>query len=261
VSLYLFEHDWEQERHRLDLLEQIFDPVTIDHLGRLPLESGGRVLEVGGGAGSITRWLCNRVGPEGLVVSTDLDTDFLEQLRETNLEVRRHDIVNDELEEGAFDLIHSRLVLDHLPDRDDVVKRMAAALRPGGWLIQEVFDWGSAAPAPGCPAGDLMVRAVEVMRKVFHAAGATDHYGRRLPLVLRAAGLAEVGAEGRVLVALGGTPVATWWQLSLARLRGPGLATGLMSAAELDELLFRHDDVDFCFLLPTLVTAWGRRPG
>jgi len=37
VSDYLFEHSWEQERRRLDLLEQVFDPGTEQHLGRVPL--------------------------------------------------------------------------------------------------------------------------------------------------------------------------------------------------------------------------------
>ena len=82
-----------------------------------------------------------------------------EQLTEKNLEVRRHDIVADELEEDAFDLVHSRLVLDHLPEREQVVQPMAAALRPGGWLVLESFDWSSlrrpppaAAPATWRPA-------------------------------------------------------------------------------------------------------------
>ncbi|MGH8990621.1 MAG: class I SAM-dependent methyltransferase, partial [Acidimicrobiia bacterium] len=132
MSNYLFEHSWDEERRRLALLEQVFDPGTEEHLGRIPLPLGAQCLEVGAGAGSIARWLCDRVGPDGRVVATDLDTGFLEQLTEKNLEVRRHDIVSDGLEEEAFDLIHSRLVLDHLPALQAVVKRMAAALRPGG---------------------------------------------------------------------------------------------------------------------------------
>ncbi|MDQ1502768.1 MAG: hypothetical protein QOD57_495, partial [Actinomycetota bacterium] len=93
MSPYLFGHDWEQERRRLDLLEQVFDLATQDYLGRLPLPAGGHCLEVGAGAGSVAAWLCNQVGADGRVVATDLGTDFLETLTEKNLEVRRHDIV------------------------------------------------------------------------------------------------------------------------------------------------------------------------
>jgi 2-polyprenyl-3-methyl-5-hydroxy-6-metoxy-1,4-benzoquinol methylase len=261
VSSYLFEHGWDQERRRLDLLEQTFDPATIDHLGRVPLPFGGHCLEIGAGAGSIARWLCDRVGPDGRVVATDLDTGFLEHLTEKNLEVRRHDIAADELEEGAFDLIHSRLVLEHIPERTDVVKRLAAALRPGGWLVLEDFDWCSLVASPTCTGSELLARSVEAMRIVFPAAGATTDYGRCLPLDLRAAGLVDVGAEGRAQVALSGTPAGAWWQLTLAKLGRALLGTGLLSAAELDEILRICDDEGFCLLFPTMVTTWGRRPG
>ena len=117
---------------------------------------GWRCLEVGGGAGSITQWLCDRVGPTGTVVATDLQRDFLEDLDEKNLEVRTHDIAADDLEEGAFDLVHSRMVLQHVPGRDQALKRMARALAPGGVLLEEDMDCASlVAHGPGarCSSG------------------------------------------------------------------------------------------------------------
>lgn len=186
MSEYLFDHSWDLERRRLELLEQVFDPCTEEHLGRIPLPAGGRCLEVGAGAGSIARWMCDRVGPDGWVVATDIDTGFLEQLTEKNLEVRRHDIVADELEEDAYNLVHSRLVLDHLPARHQVLKRMAAALRPGGWMVQEVFDWSSLVVARASVGGELHTRLYESLREVFAAVGASSEYGRQLPLEFRA---------------------------------------------------------------------------
>ena len=260
MSTYLFEHTWEQERRRLDLLEQVFDPGTVEHLGRIPLPAGGRCLEVGAGAGSIARWMCERVGPEGWVVATDLDTGFLEQLTEKNLEVRRHDIVADELEEDAYDLVHSRLVLDHLPACRQALKRMAAALRPGGWMVQEVFDWSSLVVSAACTGAELHSKLHDSLRDVFAAIGAGLAFGRNVPHEYLAAGLVDVGAEGRVHVALPGTPAGAWWQMSLTALREPLLRTGRMSEAELDEALAACEEDGYCTLYPTLVTVWGRRP-
>jgi SAM-dependent methyltransferase len=260
VSEYLFEHGWELERRRLDLLEQVFDPGTLEHLGRIPLPIGGRCLEVGAGAGSIARWLCDRVGPDGWVVATDLDTGFLEQLTEKNLEVRRHDIVADDLEDGAYDLVHSRLVLDHLPARREVLKRMAAALRPGGWMVQEVFDWSSMVVPADCTGGELHTRLHESLRAVFAAVGASSEYGRHLPLEFLAADLVDVGAEGRVHVAMPETPAGAWWQMSLVALREPLVGPGGMSQPEVDAALAACDEDGYCSLYPTLVTVWGRRP-
>ncbi len=261
MSTYLFEHTWDEERRRLDLLQEVFDPATRQYLDRIGVPPGGRCLEVGGGAGSVARWLCQQVGPAGRVVATDLDTDFLETLTEENLEVRRHDIVSDDLETGAFDLIHSRLVLEHIPERDHVVRRLGAALRPGGWLVLEDFDWGSMAVATGCPAAELLERAHAAARPLFTAAGYDCEHGRRLPGGLAAAGLVDVGAEGRVYVGVPRSPARAWWRLTMAKL-GPGFEkAGVFSSDEVQELLDRFGDEELCFQLPTLITAWGRLPG
>jgi SAM-dependent methyltransferase len=261
VSSYIFDHGWDHERRRLDLLEQVFDLGTQAHLGRIPLPAGGHCLEVGAGAGSIAQWLCDRVGPDGRVVATDIDTGFLEPLTEKNLEVRRHDIVRDDLEERAFDLVHARLVLEHLPQRDRVLERLVTALRPGGWLILEDFDWGSLAVAPGCVGGDILDRFHEGIRLAFAAAGYRHDYGLVLPLAPRSAGIVDIGAEGRTYLGVPGTPAAAWWQLTLERFR-PAVVEQflLLTDAEVDEIVALLDDEGFCFQYPTLVTTWGRRP-
>lgn len=42
---------------------------------------------------------------------------------------------------GAFNLVHARLLLEHLPQRDEVLRALVRALRLGGWLLVEDFDW------------------------------------------------------------------------------------------------------------------------
>src|SRR6202012_624857 len=57
------------------------------------------------------------------------------------MELRRHDGAADPPPEpGTFDLVHARLVLVHVPDRARALATMAAALRPGGWLLVEDAD-------------------------------------------------------------------------------------------------------------------------
>jgi trans-aconitate methyltransferase len=48
--------------------------------------------------------------------------------------------VTDPLPDAAFDLIHARLVLIHVPEREEVLARLVAALKPGGWMVEEEFD-------------------------------------------------------------------------------------------------------------------------
>jgi SAM-dependent methyltransferase len=95
---------------------------------------------MGAGAGSIACWLAARVAPSGQVVATDIDPRFLQNTTRPNLEVRRHDIRTDALESDAYDLVHCRNLLIHLPNPEQSARRMVAALRPGGWLMAEEPD-------------------------------------------------------------------------------------------------------------------------
>jgi SAM-dependent methyltransferase len=52
----------------------------------------------------------------------------------------RHDIAVDPSPEAAFDLVHVRLVLVHLRERDKVLSNIDSALKPGGWLLAKEFD-------------------------------------------------------------------------------------------------------------------------
>src|SRR5947209_20607796 len=114
---YLLENAWEQQRQRLAGLEAWFDPGTRRHIERLGERNGWHCLEVGAGGGSIAAWLCQQVGPHGHVVATDLDTRFLEALDVPNLDVRRHNILTDDLPARVFDLVHTRFLVEHLADR------------------------------------------------------------------------------------------------------------------------------------------------
>src|SRR6516164_6521680 len=86
----------EPEDERLALLEQLFDPAS--RRRRDLVRPGWRCLEVGAGRGSMAVWLAEQVGPSGHVVATDIDITYLERLDVPNLEVRRHNILDDPLD-------------------------------------------------------------------------------------------------------------------------------------------------------------------
>src|SRR6476646_7213532 len=119
---YLFVDD---PRARLQAAEDLLDDGTQRVLERLGVAPGWRCLEVGAGGGSIARWLAERVGPDGHVVATDISTRDLDTSGLGNLEVRQHDIVGDALETEAYDLVHARLLLEHLPARDVAFSKLA----------------------------------------------------------------------------------------------------------------------------------------
>src|SRR5690349_10729153 len=118
----------------LSLLQELLDPATTRRLEGVGVGPGWHALEVGAGRGSIASWLADRVGEEGRVVATDIDTTLLEALDDDRIELLRHDVLVDDLPKGSFDLIHCRALLVHLSDPDRALARMAAWLKPGGVL-------------------------------------------------------------------------------------------------------------------------------
>lgn len=231
---YLFDQAWVQERRRLDALGALYDPFTIDHLTRAGTRPGGSCLEVGAGSGTIARWMASQVGREGRVLATDIDPRFLESLAGHGVEVRRHDIAADALEERAFDLVHARAVLQHVPGRDRALAKMAAALRPGGKLVVEDIVMPHPATHPSLPTWG---RILDAMTAGLRAAGANPYYGLELPNAFAALGLADVHAEARAAVMQSGTPSIDFVALSIAQVADRLVAAGVVSAAEVKEVL------------------------
>ena len=267
TNKYIYDASLESERRRLGLLEQLNDPATIEHLEHVGVTTGWRCLEIGGGGGSIARWLCERVGHEGSVVATDLDTRFLEEIDAPNLEVRRHDILEDELETGTFDLVHSRFLLEHLPRYREALARMVDALSPGGWLLVEDVDFAGALYADpeqraGYPPESIPI-AAELSARLMAMApmrGIQPELGRRLPELLVEAGLEDVGAEGRMSFLWTGTEEAELGALSLERMLSAAVEAGVVSAEDRDRYLKVVREPGHGTFTPLRFGAWGRKP-
>jgi SAM-dependent methyltransferase len=257
---YAFDNARAVQRDRLRTLEALLDAGTIRHLEALGIEPDWRCLEVGAGGGSIALWLCDRAGS---VVATDVDTTVLSGLSRPNLVVRAHDVLEDDLPEGEFDLIHMRLVLAWLPDPQRALQRLARALKPGGTLMAEEMDFVSVVPDPHMPADTAQVFArVAAAHDAILAErhGFDPYYGRRVAGDL-AGELAGIGCEGRATMWRGGEPGGAIWRLTLVQLRDTIVERGLASGAEVDAVLTLSGDPAFSSLSPLVMAAWGRRSG
>src|SRR5438552_3811177 len=104
-SAYILDNALEQARERLAAGAEWLDPWTIRQLEAIGVAQGWACLEAGAGGGSITEWLCKRVGQQGRVLATDIDPRFLGMLSYPNLQVQRHDISTDDLPQSEFDLV------------------------------------------------------------------------------------------------------------------------------------------------------------
>jgi SAM-dependent methyltransferase len=261
-SHYVFDNAAPQAGDRFAYLSALYDEVTCRHLDRFGIGAGWSCLEVGAGGGSIARVMSQRVGAAGHVVATDINTDWIEGTLPANVELRQHDIGVDALPEAAFDVVHARAVLTFVPQRRTALKRIIAALKPGGWvLIEEMLPPITEAwDRPDEPDVALARKARAAIMEVVRRGGGDPTFPQELPGYLNAYRLAEFGAEG-YFVPFRTDAVLGLTKANIEQLAPAIVGAGLMEAAELEryrEVLSRPD----CFYPASmaLISVWGRRP-
>ena len=249
---YVLDRGFVEERKRLSGMESLWDPGSQALLDELGLGSGSRCLEVGAGGGSMVEWMASRGAK---VTAIDIDTRFIESLASDSIEVRRVDLRTDALPQNEFDLIHARLVLEHLSDRRQILDRLVRSLRPGGWILIEDFDWtcyGFEGEAPGF--GDVADVILGFMAK----AGFERDYGRRVVSDLDKAGLTELRGEGRARLIDSTSPGFDFFRLTFESLRGAIVDAGLLTAEEADAASARFNE-NVRLLTPMMMAGIGRR--
>jgi SAM-dependent methyltransferase len=252
---YTLDNTWEAARDRLKTLEVSCDPLTTSHLDKVGVGAGWHCLEVGAGGGSVARMLCERVGPDGHVLAVDLEPALLADLSAPNLEVRRLDVVVDELPEAAFDLIHTRFVLVHIPQRNELIPKLIRSLRPGGVLLLEECDLAPAFAADD----DVFLPSLKAMYRPLYDAGIDIFWPATMADRLEAAGLVDVDHLGELQTFTGGSPMAEFWRITYRQF--------LESQPYTDSERALMEDGSEAIARPggpwiswELVTAWGRRP-
>ncbi|MHB8328096.1 MAG: class I SAM-dependent methyltransferase [Acidimicrobiales bacterium] len=259
---YLLDNAIAGASARLEALAALFDWWTFRHIDALGITPGWACWEVGAGGPSVVQGLAGRVGPGGHVLATDIDVSWAKDAAGPTVEVRRHDVAADEPPEQLFDLVHARLVLVHVTDRDRALRAMASALRPGGWLVVEDAD-----PAlqplscldPRSPEEELANSLRTGFRLLMTERGADLAYGRKLPRLLRAIDLENVAADAYFPV---GLPACNTLEIATINLIRDQLVTHKVATPEkIDRHLENVAAGRLDLAQPPLITAWGRRPG
>jgi ubiquinone/menaquinone biosynthesis C-methylase UbiE len=257
------------EKHEEDVLtrfyrlqESIIDTVTIRHLETIGVTKGWRCLEVGAGTGSIAQWLSTQVGSTGKVVATDIDTRFLQKTSAPNLEIRRHDILKDELESGEYDLAHCRKLLHHLHEPGKAVKKMANTLCPGGWFLIEEDDYGSLLSADITdPFAIPLVTAYRAVNDFCRKKGLADFYfGRQVRSLVEQLGFVDVDQEGWTMMVRGGDPQTRVFEIGWQLNGKIAIDGGVLTRDQVESLRRLLLDPTICFPSYTLFSAWGRKP-
>jgi len=213
----------------LELRNDVYRRPLATALDRLGLREGWRCVDVGAGGGDVTVALARIVGRDGRVYAVDSDPLARDLVAAAAAEAAQAQVIaltqaaEDLTLPEPVDLAYCRFVLLHVHDPVEVLQRMGAAVRPGGWV---------AAQEPITSAGRINGRPLSYPHARHPDVGAL------LPKLARDAGLELVDAWAE----------APAWV-------GPGPVSDYLAA------LTEVDPGDDPIVLPPLVTVVARRSG
>ena len=256
VRPYILDDAATEEYQRLDLMSKILDPWTRGYLRSLGVGPGWRCLELGGGNGSIAEWLCGVVGPSGSVTSVDVEPVLLDLVPAQNLTVQQLDVRTDPLPAGTFDLVTCRALLHQVADdAPAVLERMAAAVRPGGWLLVQEPDF-SLAPTT---EPEVWASTWSALIRWGRDQGVDWLIGRRLPAMVSGLGLGRPEAKTDVQDIRGRDRGARYFQLFLAEVRDRVLDSGRLDAGTLEAATGLLEDPDLWTQCWMMTAVWVRK--
>ncbi|WP_445398308.1 class I SAM-dependent methyltransferase [Streptomyces sp. LE64] len=248
-------HQVHSELERLRRLEDSWDPETISLLSDCGIRPNWRSLELGAGAGSIAYWLAG-TSPEGHTTAVDLDTRFLDRSAFPHLTISERDVVECDFAPRSFDLIHTRALLVHLREREEVYRRAARWLAPGGWLVTEEPVIIDDRESP-YPEFSKMTRAVSTL---WGQHGADLRWARSLPGLALRNGLTDLSVSTRTLQCGQGGSGDRHWTFMINQMRAPLISAGLLTQEEWQAGIDCFDDPAFLDVSLVMISVRARRP-
>jgi DNA-binding transcriptional MerR regulator/trans-aconitate methyltransferase len=228
--------------------------------------AGSAVLEVGCGVGAQTVTVAER-SPGAAITAIDLSAASLAAARKRTRAAGRPDVAfaqadvytlpqpDGQLAAATFDHVFVCFLLEHLPRPAEVLRRLAAMLRPGGTITVIEGDHGSAYFHPDSPAArDAIACQVTLQGN----AGGDALIGRRLHPLLTEAGYADVVVSPRLVYVDGSRPrfadgfIRSTFTAMIEGIREPAVAAGLITADRFDVgirdlLRTAEPDGTFCY--------------
>jgi ubiquinone/menaquinone biosynthesis C-methylase UbiE len=177
-------------------------------LDSLPLTPAMKVLDIACGNGFYTRRIAERLGPGGSVTGVDVNLAYLSEARRkakletglTTIELVAASFDRLPFADDTFDFVWCAQSLHSLREPIAVLGHLARVLRPNGIVAVLENDTMHQVLLPWPPQLELPLRAAELRALSADTRDPSKYYvGRRLPVVLAAAGLVPLKVTTRAI--------------------------------------------------------------
>jgi SAM-dependent methyltransferase len=202
IRRYVLDSSDEDLQRLLSIAELSAEP-TRTAFRKIGMKPGWRVIDCGCGPLGALAVMAEMVGPTGRVVGIDFSEPAVQRARSIastlgldNVEVRVGDVHDLDAQTlgGAFDVAYTRLFLVHQRDPAQTMQRIAALLRPGGWII--AHEPLRSPPPRSSPPLDALTTYWELLNDMVERLGAPQGSVDALARVARDVGLDVVETSG-----------------------------------------------------------------
>jgi ubiquinone/menaquinone biosynthesis C-methylase UbiE len=255
------------EIDRLRLQAEIYAPHSAHLLALAGVGPGQRVLDIGCGAGDLTMAAARLVGPEGSVLGVDLNADVLDLARDradeaglTNVSYVQASVPDVELAEPVDALI-GRLILIHLADPVDTVRKLSGLVRPGGLVSFQELNSRHPGSEPETP---LVAQAYRWVSETLRARRGEPAEGQPTYRILRTAGFADVRMAMEIPCGTADSALPHFVAGTVNSLLPVIEAAGIATRAEIgidtlaERIVAELAEADAVLWAPELVGAWAR---
>jgi SAM-dependent methyltransferase len=202
-------------------------------------------LDAGSGPGEVMRLMAHYTGPTGTIVGLDTDAyigaQAISALQAAGLRQCRFlhaDLLRvEQIDQAPFDLVFARLLLFHIKNPAEALRKLYGWLKPGGRIVIQDYD---TAAADTEPAHEALSEFKTVWSGVCEKAGLDERLGLRIPHLFAEAGIGPPDGADVVALQFGLTTKkrSDWF---FEHVIGP-------------ELAGRY------FRWPLLISAWKQKP-
>lgn len=210
--------------------------------------AGQTLLDLGCGPGYCTKELAFIAGNQGKVIGIDKSPDYIAFLNEVasryklNIDAIHTDFDAMTLEPSSLDGMFCRWALAWIPNPEEILKKVATALKPNGKMVlQEYYDWSTLQTEPHKAA---LAKGIAQALKSFKDTDNEIDIGRNLPAILERIGMKVIGFRPMMKIATAENGIWQWpktfFQSYFPRL----VAQNYLSAAEVNEALIELDELE-----------------
>jgi SAM-dependent methyltransferase len=241
IRRYVLDSSDEDLQRLLSIAELSAEP-TRTAFRKIGMKPGWRAIDCGCGPLGALAVMAEMVGPEGRVVGIDFSEPAVQRARSIastlgldNVEVRVGDVhdVDEQALGGAFDVAYTRLFLVHQRDPAQTMERIAALLRPGGWIV--AHEPLRSPPPRSSPPLDALTTYWELLNDMVERLGAPQGSVDALARRARESGLEVVETSGFFQI----IPPEQGFDLhasTIAAAKNRAIQSGVGSGAEIDAL-------------------------